>query len=225
MSVLDSIGGDSTPSAFNKDDPIGTTVTGTVIKADIRQVRNYETNKPEFWDDGNPKEQLAVTLDIGDQQPRGLYLKTWSQNAKDFKKAVQDAGLSDILPGTKITATYAYDEANPDNPRLSATKRHTYKISGPSATGGFFADTTTGEVTQQPTPSSVPIEAPVQPALPAQPAPQPAAAAPAPAQGALTVVDQIKQMHALGLAPDAIKAALGNNPAVNDQVIAAALAA
>lgn len=208
MSILDQLGGEKTPGAFDKNSPIGATVTGTIVKAEIVQRRDFMTDKPETWDDGNPKNQVRIILNVADDEQRAVYIKAWGQAAQNLKDAVHAAGMSDLDVGATFTATYASTIPS-DNPKFSDTKVFTYELKPASATSGLFADTTTGEVTQQPTPSSVPVEAP----------------APAPAQGALTVVDQIKQMHALGLAPDAIKAALGNNPAVNDQVIAAALAA
>ncbi|WP_134324696.1 hypothetical protein [Cumulibacter soli] len=213
MSLLDQLGGEKIPGAFDKNSPLGATVTGTIVKAEIVQMRDFVTGNPETWDDGNPKNQVRIVLDVnGDKQ--AVYIKAWGVGTQNLKDAVHAAGMTDLDVGATFTATF--ESVIPsDNPKFSDTKVFAYGLKPASATAGMFADTTTGEITQQQSATSVPVEAP---------APQPATAPPAPASGP-TVVEQIKQLHAMGLAADAIKAALGNNPAVNDQVIAAAIAA
>lgn len=218
MSILDSLGGEKVPGAFDRNSPIGSTITGTIVKADIVQMRHYTTGDPETWENGDPKNQVRIILNVGGEEQRAVYIKTWGVNAIALKEAVLAAGMSDLDRGATFTATYSHDIPS-DDPKMSPTKAFSYALKPASATGGFFADTTTGEVTQQQTPASVPVEAPPAPA--AAPAPAP----PAPAAQGPSVVDRIKQLHALGLDSTAIKAALGNNPAVNDQVIAAVTAA
>lgn len=203
-SILDSLGGEKLPSAFGKDSAIGETVTGTIVKAEVRQMRDLATNKPEVWDDGNPKNQVVITLDPGNGEHVGVYVKAWGVNAQNLKDAVLAAGMTDLDRGAEFTATFAR-EIPSDTRGFSPTKVYEFELKPASNTAGLFAQTE-------------------QPAPPAQAEPTPAPAAQATA-GAPTVVEQIKQLHAAGLTPDQIKAALGDNPAVNDQVIAAVTAA
>lgn len=56
------LGGSSGKSAFGKDDPIGTTITGTILDIQVRQQTKLEDGTPMTWDNGDPRMQLVVTL-------------------------------------------------------------------------------------------------------------------------------------------------------------------
>lgn len=62
-------GSKGAPSAFTKGDPIGTVVRGSVVKIDTGQVRDFETQQPAFWPDGNPKLQLIVSVQTDQRDP------------------------------------------------------------------------------------------------------------------------------------------------------------
>lgn len=76
----------------------GTSVTGTVI--DVREVQetNYDTKKPEFWDNGDPKMQIKVSLQTDLRDPanptddgvRDVYLS-------GYRKAHPTTGTSGTL--------------------------------------------------------------------------------------------------------------------------------
>lgn len=135
---LDEITESSGPkSAFTKDSPIGSEVTGSILNAYRAQVRDYTSGKPAFWDDGNPKEQLVIVLqtfdttDPDDNGERGVYVKIWNPHKGRLFDAVNAAGVSKLSealrPGNVLTAKYVGQEPNP-NPRMSPTKIYQYKI-------------------------------------------------------------------------------------------------
>lgn len=111
---------------FTKDDPVGRSVTGTVTSVRVRQVTSFETGKPEFWDDGQPKRQVVITLATAERDPadgdddghRNIYVKGWGEQrqalAKAGKPAVGDtltvtfSGLGDV-PGKGMNAPKRYD--------------------------------------------------------------------------------------------------------------------
>jgi len=43
-------------------DKVGDQVTGEIVDASKQQQTNMEDGKPAFWDDGNPKMMVVVTL-------------------------------------------------------------------------------------------------------------------------------------------------------------------
>lgn len=231
MSIADAIaqtGG--TPSAFTKDDPIGTTVQGRVVSADIQQRRNYEDpNKLETWDDGNPKQQVRIVVDTGQPHPdpqwegtteRAVFVKWWGEQKQALIGAVRAAGDSDVRQGGFFKAVHTQNRPN-ENPRLNDEKLFTYEYQQPTADaglnigGGEQVNTATGEVTsapqQQPTQPAAP--APQQTQAPQQPAAHTAAAAPAQPAAAPApdpaAVDKAKQMVALGLDDNTIASATG----------------
>lgn len=196
MSIIDQLGGEKIPGAFSKDSPVGATVTGTIVKAEIMQMRDFATGQPETWEDGNPKNQVRIVLDVnGDQQ--AVYVKTWGINAQNLKDAVQAAGMSDLDRGATLTVTFDHEEPS-DNPRFNPAKIYTFALKPASGTAGIFT----------------------QPAVPATEA-APAGQAPA-AQGG-NVIDEVKQLHASGLTPEQIHAAIGQRLPLD--AIAAVLAA
>ena len=54
-----------------KPDTIGETLGGTIVAVEVRQMNDFTTGKPEFWDDGKPKNQLVVTVKTGDKTDDG----------------------------------------------------------------------------------------------------------------------------------------------------------
>ena len=45
-----------------KFEKIGDSITGTIVIADPRQQRDFDTNELKFWDDGNKMMELVLTL-------------------------------------------------------------------------------------------------------------------------------------------------------------------
>lgn len=102
----------SAPSFFNKDTKVGDTISGIVKAASFRQSRDFATNQPETWEDGTPKEQLAVMLtdaalaDGKDNGDRMIFIKWWGVQAKDFAATILESGATDLETGGTLTVTY-----------------------------------------------------------------------------------------------------------------------
>lgn len=99
------------PELFKKDDPIGTSFTGTVATpTQVKQLTDYITKAPKFFDDGNPIPVLIVGLDVPvtERHPEGR--ATWHVKGKDISavnKAMVDAGVpvETIKRGLELGAT------------------------------------------------------------------------------------------------------------------------
>jgi len=83
-------------------DKVGDQVTGEIVDASKQQQTNMEDGKPAFWDDGNPKMMVVVTLqtdlkdDEDDDGKRTVYLRGGNPQVAEGKgtsslKAVQEA--------------------------------------------------------------------------------------------------------------------------------------
>lgn len=116
----------SVPSISFKDSKIGDSFTGVITELETAQVRDFETNEPKFWDDGNPQLQVVLTLatdyidsDVeGDDGTRKLYLV--GQKLTAMKQAVKEFGKQ-IAKGQIITITFTGEKPNA-NKRYNATK-------------------------------------------------------------------------------------------------------
>jgi hypothetical protein len=128
---------------FNKHSVIGDTVTGDVIDYEVRQSRDFDDNKLEFWDDGSPRLQLVINLQTDlreepnedgsdDEGIRSLYVKWWGTDRKNFLTAIKQAGVGDLAEGGKLTASYIGDGEQPDK-KKSAPKIRTYGYNAPGA--------------------------------------------------------------------------------------------
>jgi hypothetical protein len=108
--------GSSVTSA--KFEAIGDTVTGVIEDAQKRQQADFATNKPLFWDDGNPRMQVVITLQTdeqtheGDDGRRRIYVKGQMQQA--LQEAIKASGLRGITIGDQLAVRYVGDgEAKP----------------------------------------------------------------------------------------------------------------
>jgi len=218
--------GGGTKSAFSKTDPVGATVTGTVVSTEIRQQTDMETGKPLEWENGDPRMQLVVVVqtdtrdDEDDDGRRAIYVKgsksVGSKSVHDaVRAAVQAAGAKGLEPGGTLTMAYIGDEPSKtrgfNDRKLWAAQ---YKVPDAAAASGDFL----GAVGGQPTaPTTPPVSAPA-PAPVSAPAPTPAAA-PAPAGD--TPLAKAKALAALGMTAEQIAPQLGLDPTVVATLIAA----
>jgi len=216
MSIADLIkNAEGVPSAFKKETPIGTSVEGKIVEADVQQVTNYEDGRPEFWDDGAPKQQLRIIVETNMRDPqrqddnghRAVYVKWWGDPRKALVQAVKQAGDNDVRAGGYFKATYTGD-GEPPNPRLNAPKLYAYEYVMPTQAaglnigGGEQVNTSTGEVT---TPA-----AQNQLAAQQQAAQQPAQQqAPATGQADPAAVEKAKQLIGLGFQDHEVAGATG----------------
>jgi hypothetical protein len=107
----DLLSGKSVPSISFKDAKVGDSFTGTITDLETAQVRNYETGDPEFWEDGNPKLQIVVTLateygdGVEDDGERKVYL--FGQKLQAAKAAMKEANVTKLEKGFGFTITFA----------------------------------------------------------------------------------------------------------------------
>ena len=193
MSLADAIAAaGGIPSAFQKNDPIGTSITGTIESAELRQVTNIDTQEPETWADGSPKQQVVITLQTDLRDPanpeddgrRRLYPKWWGDQRKALIAAIKAAGDDDLHPGGRFTATFS-GEGEPPKKGFNAPKLYTYQYVKP--------------------PTGLAQAVAAAPSAPAQP--EPGTWGPPPVDPGIG--QKVAQMRNLGLEDSAIAAALG----------------
>ena len=125
--------------AFNKHSPIGAAVQGVIVSADVMQVNNYDTGKPEFWDDGSPQQQVRIVVDTQQIDPsiendnghRAIYIKWWGDQRKAFIDAIKAANDTDAHVGGMFRAQYTGTKPNEKNPRLNDLKLYSFAYQAP----------------------------------------------------------------------------------------------
>lgn len=103
-------------SIFSKDTPPGTTITGTITDAAMKQVTKFGSTEPDYFQSGDPKMQVILTLktdlhdDIDDDGTRAAYIKLWGSQKAALAKAIETAGCAKasqiLIPGTIFKATF-----------------------------------------------------------------------------------------------------------------------
>lgn len=131
----DALTGGGGKSAFTKETPVGTSVTGTILDVSVQQLRDFATGKPKFWDNDRPQLQIVITLqtdlreDGEDDGIRSIYIKTWGVWKQALMEAVRAAGGTKpadvLLPGAVFTDTFTGTKPSSQG---SDTKVHAYKI-------------------------------------------------------------------------------------------------
>lgn len=122
---------------------IGTRATGRVLSADVVQSRNFDTNDPEFWADGNPKQLVRVIIETTERDPadpeddghRAVYIKAWGDQMAALRAAIKQSGDTDIHPGGTFTAIYVSDGIAT---RGFPPKQFMYQYAMPSSTAQLF---------------------------------------------------------------------------------------
>lgn len=169
----------------------GDSVTGTVVSAEVTNQTDMVTGAVQTWDNGEPKQQLVVTLqtsqraDGDDDGVRKVYVKgskkAGSRSLHDaVASAVRASGAKGLTPGGTLTVKYIGDEP-------SATRgfnpRKLYEASFAPSAGGDFLGTAApapAPATQQ-APQAAGAPAPTAPPVTQQQAPAQQYAQPAPA--------------------------------------------
>lgn len=133
-------------AAFDKHSQIGAAVQGTVTDADVRQTTDFDSGKPETWDDGTPKQQLRIVIQTDqrtspdDDGKRAVYIKWWGEQRQVMLKAMDKAGADDVEVGGQFWARYAGSKPNEKNPRLADIKIYEYAYQKPANTAGLNMD-------------------------------------------------------------------------------------
>lgn len=198
VDISDVLGGSAYgPNLLDKNDPIGTTFTGTLAqKVTAKQDRDFKTKQPKFYDDGKtPVPFLTVALDVpvSERHPDGR--ATWYARGKDIReldRAAVEAGVprevikAGLDIGAILTIKYERDQVNPQYPASNPAKIRSVTYTRP------------GQPATQAAPVAAPAVAPVQAVAPVT-APVAPAAGPARPEG-LTDAQYAVFLKALGQA-------------------------
>ena len=122
------MGGGTKSAKFEK---VGAVVKGTiVVKPELQQQRDPKDGKPQFWEDGKPKQQVKVVLqtetrdDDEDDGRRAIYIK--ANMLKAVQDAVKKAGAKGLEVGGVLSVKYVKDgekkKAAFNAPKLYAAK-------------------------------------------------------------------------------------------------------
>lgn len=183
---LDSIlaGGGHKSASF---ETAGQSYSGVIDSIETRQKTEFGTNKPQFWDDQSPQQQVVVTIqtdirvDEDDDGLRSVYIKAWGAQLKAFREAAAEIGRTPAK-GDHFTVTFT---GFGPKPQVGfAPKIYAYKV-----VAGSPVDAVIGNVT--------PIASAPSAAAPAAPAADPQAAA----------IAQAVSLFGLGLSAEQIVAA------------------
>ena len=118
-----------------KFEKAGDRTWGVIMDSQMRQQIDLDTNKPAFWDDGNPKMQLVVTLltelheDDDDDGLRKVYIR--GQMQKAVADAVRKAGAKGLRDGGKLLVQYTGD-AEPTRRGFNGAKQYFAKYEAPT---------------------------------------------------------------------------------------------
>lgn len=221
----DVLSGGGARSAFTKESPLGTTVSGTIVDATTSQINDYMTGKPKSWDDGRPQMQIVVRIKTDLNEPRedgspddgvrGVYIKTWGVWKEALVDSIRGIGkvkVSEALvPGNTFSATFSGTKPSSQG---SDTKLYSYAIKEAQGNldDAMGADKGTGELPPQAAPAAAtaPVAAPAVQAV--APVATPAAVpAPAPASDPIATA---RQLIALGIDDNTIATNTGLDPTV-----------
>lgn len=216
------------PLYFNKNSPVGATISGTVVESSPVQARDYEDNSLKFWDDGSPQMQLVITLQTtmrdrsieDDDGKRRVYVKWWGSEKQNLVTAIQRTGDKFLRDGATLTVTFSGLGEQKDR-KLNPPKLYDFNYQPPpSATEAMMTKATNGtppvQTTQpqEPLPEANDLVAQARAAQKArqaaaqQPSASAGAAPPAPpaadASGKMALIKQIKDLAAEGIEPDII---------------------
>lgn len=101
-----------TPSFFQREDPVGTSVTGTVESIEAQQQHDMDTQEPKYFDNGQPMMQVVIHIATtlrdatipGDDGVRAVYVK--GKNLATLRQASRMVGRDFPHVGDGFTATY-----------------------------------------------------------------------------------------------------------------------
>lgn len=126
------------PAYFDKDTTIGEVLEGEITALSLRQTRDHKTKKPEFWDDGTPRQQFVLVVNTGmiqfdgDDGKRSVYIKWWGAWRKAFAKAVLATAAEPEIGGM-LRAVYV-GLGEPSAAGMSPAKLYDYEYQPPGAT-------------------------------------------------------------------------------------------
>lgn len=142
---------------------IGTSVTGTVVgDMEIRQRTDIQTGELLTWPDGNPKNQLIITLATDDRDPnnpdddgeRRLFVPDPGGLKTAIGQALSAAKVKSLKPGGQLSITFSSE--TPSQTRgFNPSKNYTATYEPPAADAGFFGG---GEAAPEPVASPAGVD-------------------------------------------------------------------
>jgi hypothetical protein len=126
------LSGGGAPAA--KFPTIGTSISGTILSAEVSDQRDIKTGDVKTFDDGNPMKQIIVTLqtqardDEDDDGKRRLFIKAAMLGA--VREAIIDAGAVTLEVGGQLTVTHT-DIGTASKKGFSPPKLYTASYSNP----------------------------------------------------------------------------------------------
>lgn len=212
---LDQIMSGGTPGAFGKDDPIGTSVRGTITLIEARQQTDFDTSQPKYFDDGQPMMQVVIHLQTDQRDPmnpaddgqRAIYVK--GKNIAALRNASQSSlGAKFPAVGDGLVATFAQID-EPKKRGYNGAKLYTYQLTkGAGALDQAMSQTQPSAAEYAAQQLGAPAPQPVAPQMPVAQQQAPAAA---PAQPAFDA-NQVRQLATLGKNLPEIAALTGARP-------------
>lgn len=125
-------------SIFSKDTPPGTSITGTITDAAMKQVTKFGSTEPDYFQSGDPKMQVILTLktdlhdDVDDDGTRAAYIKLWGSQKAALAKAIETAGCAKasqiLIPGTIFKATFHGKETRASKNGSFTENVYTYEL-------------------------------------------------------------------------------------------------
>lgn len=139
-------------------DTIGDTIVGTVVDAKVTQQTEFGTDEPKFWPNGDPMNQIVITLATDDRDPtdpeddghRNLYVKgSKKPESKSMTAALiaalRNAGATNLERGGTLACKYVSD-GTPPKPGFNPPKQYQMQYRAPALdTGTELATDTPGE--------------------------------------------------------------------------------
>jgi hypothetical protein len=160
------LGGGGSSAKFEQ---IGDSITGVIISTAVQQQTDIATGVPLTWDNGDPRQQLVVTISTSLRDPdnpdddgvRNLYVKgskkAGTQSMHDaVATAVRQAGGKGLEEGGTLTVTFVGEEP-PVTRGMSARKLWSATYVQPdraAQSGGFLGTATPASATPAPLPAA-----------------------------------------------------------------------
>ena len=96
---------------------IGDSVAGEIVRSDTMQQRDITDGKPLFWDDGQPKQSIVISIQTNEQADdeddgiRNVYVKVPSQMLTALRMALRKARAKGVENGATIQVRFVAEQA------------------------------------------------------------------------------------------------------------------
>lgn len=132
--IDDLLKGGSAAGKGLKFNTVGDGYSGIIVSVDKRAYTDLKTGKPEYWEDGKPKEQIVIGIQTDLRSPeiedddgvRYDYIKAWGVQLKALREASRQAQGSPAV-GDTYSVKFVGEEPNKTR-GFNATKLYEYKI-------------------------------------------------------------------------------------------------